>query len=628
MATSPAKSLLICLVLAAIVLAVFFPALHNTFTGYDDGDYVVNNPHVNTGLSRANVAWAFTSVHANNWHPLTWLSHALDASLYGLAPTGHHLTSLLFHIANTLLLFLWLAGLTGRLVPSAFVALAFGLHPLHVESVAWVAERKDVLSTFFWFLTLIAWTAYTKRPNLARYLVTALFLTAGLLSKQMLVTAPVLLLLLDIWPLKRGLRLLEKLPLFALSVAASVTVILVQRNTGATSSLQQLPVDLRLANAVLAYCRYLAKVAWPVNLSAFYPFPGSIPAWQLAASAACLLALSALAFFRRKQNPWFALGWAWYVVTLLPVIGIIQVGMQSMADRYTYVPIIGLFIAGAFEAEALAPGAKRILSISAIALVSFWTTLTWKQIPVWHDGLTLFTQALVADPNNFVAHDNLGVELDRRGRFDEALFQYRETLRLKPGDRNGETNFALASFAKADRLIAANQPDQALSVIREGLRFRPQNALAHAQIGRILQDRKQLPEALKEFQEAARLDPNLAAAHLGLAVLYSWSGKTMDARTEFETTLRLDPNNVEAHYDFGLVLTIMGQPAEGLRHFLTAAKISPNFGPAHVALAETWYAAGRFADARREVALAQAAHAEIDPALIKLLNNQLLANQR
>ncbi len=620
--------MVICLILAAIVFAVLFPVVHNAFTGYDDGDYVVNNPHVNTGLSRANVTWAFSSVHANNWHPLTWFSHALDVTLYGISPTGHHLSSLLFHIANTLLLFLWLAGLTGRQVPSVFVALAFGLHPLHVESVAWVAERKDVLSTFFWFLTLIAWTAYTKRPNLARYLLAALFLTAGLLSKQMLVTVPVLLLLLDIWPLKRGFRLLEKLPLFALSLAASVTVILVQRNTGATSTLQQLPLDLRLANAAISYWRYLAKVSWPVNLSAFYPFPATIPAWQIAAAAASLLALSALAFLRRKQNPWFAFGWAWYFITLLPVIGIIQVGMQSMADRYTYVPIIGLFIAAAFETDALAPGAKRILSVAAIALLAGWTTLTWKQIPVWHDGLTLFTQALVADPNNFVAHDNLGVELDRRGRFDEALFHYRETLRLKPGDGNGETNFALASFAKADRLIAANQPDQALSVIREGLRFRPQNALAHAQIGRILQDRQQLPAALKEFEDAVRLDPNLAAAHLGLAVIYSWSGRTSEARTEFETTLRLDPNNVEAHYDLGLVLTVMGQPREGLQHFLAAAKINPNFGPAHVALAETWYAAGRFDDARREVALAQAAHAEIDPGLIKLLDKRLLANQR
>jgi protein O-mannosyl-transferase len=618
-ASSPAKVVVICLILAAIVFAVLFPVVHNAFTGYDDGDYVVNNPHVNTGLSRANVTWAFSSVHANNWHPLTWLSHALDVTLYGISPTGHHLTSLLFHIANTLLLFLWLAGLTGRQIPSAFVALAFGLHPLHLESVAWVAERKDVLSTFFWFLTLIAWTAYTKRPNLARYLLAALFLTAGLLSKQMLVTVPVLLLLLDIWPLKRGFRLLEKLPLFALSLAASVTVILVQRNTGATSTLQQLPLDLRLANAAISYWRYLAKVIWPVNLSAFYPFSATIPAWQIAAAAACL---------RRKQNPCFAFGWAWYFITLLPVIGIIQVGMQSMADRYTYVPIIGLFIAAAFETDALAPGAKRILSVAAIALLAGWTTLTWKQIPVWHDGLTLFTQALVADPNNFVAHDNLGVELDRRGRFDEALFHYRETLRLKPGDRNGETNFALASFAKADRLIAANQPDQALSVIREGLRFRPQNALAHAQIGRILQARQQLPEALKEFEDAVRLDPNLAAAHLGLAVIYSWSGKTSEARTEFETTLRLDPINVEAHYDLGLVLTVIGQPREGLQHFLAAAKINPAFGPAHVALAETWYAAGRFADARREVALAQAAHTEVDPALIKLLDKRLLANQR
>ncbi len=622
MASARTRSALLCLLLAAIVFAVFLPALHNNFVGYDDPDYVLNNPHVNTGLTPANARWAFTAVHANNWHPLTWLSHQVDVSLYGLAPRGHHLTSLLFHVANTLLLFLWLTGLTGRQIPSAFVALAFGLHPLHVESVAWVAERKDVLSTFFWFLTLLAWTAWTKRPNLWRYLLAAVLFTAGLLSKQMLVTLPVLLLLLDFWPLKRGFRLLEKLPLFALSAAAAVTVILVQRSTGATSSLQQLPLGLRLSNAAIACFRYLAKAAWPTNLSAFYPFPDAIPSWQIAAATTGLLALSALAFLRRKQNPWFTLGWAWFLITLLPVIGIIQVGMQSMADRYMYVPAVGLFLALAFELDALPLSVKRACAAAALVLLGFWAIATRNQLPVWHDGLTLFTQALAADPSNFVAHDNLGVELDRRGRYDEALFHYRETLRLKPGDRNGETNLALASFAKADRLLAANQPDQALAAINEGLRYRPENAVAHAQLGRIFQDRRQIPEALAAFNKAARLDPNLPAAHLGLAVLHSWSGNPKDARTEFETTLRLDPNNVEAHYDLGLVLTIMGQPREGLTHFLAAAQINPGFGPAHVALAETWYAAGRFADARREVALAQAAHAEVDPALIKLLANQ------
>lgn len=619
MASARTRSAFLCLLLATLVFAIFSPALHNNFVGYDDPDYVLNNPHVNSGLSRANTIWAFTAVHANNWHPLTWLSHQLDVTLFGLNPQGHHLTSLLFHVVNTVLLFLWLTGLTGRQVPSAFVAVAFGVHPLHVESVAWVAERKDVLSTFFWFLTLLAWTAYTKRPHLWRYLLTALLLSAGLLSKQMLVAVPVLLFLLDFWPLQRGRRILEKLPLLALSAAAAVTVMLVQGNTGATSSLQQLRLDLRLSNAAVSYFRYLGKVTWPANLSVFYPFPDNIPVGEMAAAVASLVALSTLAFLRRKQNPWLALGWAWFVVTLLPVIGIIQVGMQAMADRYMYVPAVGLFLAVAFQIDALALPAKRACASAAIAFLAVWATFTWRQIPVWHDGLTLFTQALAADPNNFVAHDNLGVELDRRGRFDEALFHYRETLRIRPDDRNGAANFALASFARADRLLAASQPGEALTAIREGLRYRPDNAVAHAQLGRILQDRRQIPEAVKEFQEATRLDPNLAAAHLGLAVLHSWTGHTKDARAEFETALRLEPNNVEAHYDLGLVLTVTGQPREGLDHFLAAARINPDFGPAHVALAETWYAAGRFDYARREVALAQAAHAEVDPALVKLL---------
>jgi len=582
---------LVCLFLAAAILLAFFPVIHNGFTGYDDGDYVTDNPHVRTGVTAANIAWALTAAHANNWHPLTWISHALDSTIYGMAPAGHHLTSLLFHIANTLLLFLWLYGATARPWRSAFVGLAFGLHPLHVESVAWVTERKDVLSTFFWMLTLLAYTAWVRKRGAARYLLVAVCLTAGLMSKQMLVTVPLLLLILDWWPLQRvepvRRLVLEKLPLLALSALSAAAAIWAQHRGGAIAPIDQLPLDLRLANAAISYVRYLAKAVWPAGLSVFYPFPlHGIPAWKVIAALLAIAAVSAVAFALRRNRPWLAAGWGWYVLTLLPVIGIVQVGMQSMADRYMYVPLIGLAIAVAWEAAELAP---RPAAAAAVILLALWAVLSWRQIPVWHDGFTLFTHALAVTPDNFLAHDNLGVELDRRGRPDEALVHYRETIHLKPGDRHGEANFAQASFAKAQRLLAAKQLDAAIVAFREGLTYRPDNALAN----------------------------------MGLAVALAWSGRPVEARRSFEDTLRYDPNNVEAHYDLGMLLVALGEPQKALQHFDAALRLKPTFGPAHAATAELYYKSARYPEAWREVLAAYAANTDVDPAIVSALTARL-----
>jgi tetratricopeptide (TPR) repeat protein len=623
--------ILVCVFLAAAVFLAFSPALRNGFTGYDDGEYVTGNPHVRTGLTSRNVAWAFTAAHSNNWHPLTWVSHALDSQLFGLAPAGHHLTSLLLHIANTLLLFLWLGGTTGRTWRSAFVALAFGLHPLHVESVAWVAERKDVLSTFFWMLTLLAYTAYARRPGTGRYLLVAALLAAGLMSKQMLVTVPVLLLVLDWWPLQRTQPVrrlvLEKLPLLLLSGLACAAALWAQRLGGAVTPIDQLPFDLRLANAALSYVRYLGKAAWPASLSVFYPFPlQGIAAWKVLASLALLATVPVLAFTVRRTRPWLAAGWCWYVLTLLPVIGLVQVGMQSMADRYTYVPIIGLFIALAWEAGERARqsvAAARLLPVAAGLLLAVWAILSWRQILVWQDGVTLFTHALVVTPDNFLAHDNLGVELDRRGRPEEALAHYREAIRIKPGDRHGEANYAQASFAKAERLLAAGQRDEALAQFREGLRYRPSNALAHSEVGRILSQQQKLPDAIAEFRLAIESDPTLAAAHMGLAVALSWTGHPKEARLSFENALRYDPKNVEAHYDLGLVLSVLGQPQEALQHFAAAIQLNPVFGPAHAASAEIFFKNGRYQDAWREVLAAYAANTDVDPTMVSQITAHL-----
>jgi tetratricopeptide (TPR) repeat protein len=571
--------------LAGVVLLGFSPVLHNGFVGYDDPDYVTQNPQVAAGLSWRLVAWAFTTAHASNWHPLTWISHALDCSLFGLAPAGHHFTSLLLHAANTALLFLWLSAATGFLGRSAFVALAFGLHPLHVESVAWVAERKDVLSAFFSLLALLAYISYAREPSPRRYALVAFAFIAGLLSKPMVVTLPVLLLAIDRWPLKRTepwrRLIVEKLPLLLLSGMSAVVTLWAQRAGGSVAALNALPFELRNQNAGFAYLAYIGKTLWPVNLAVFYPFPmhGLAP-WKLALTSLVLPAVGWLAWRTRRGHPWIAVGWIWYVVALLPVIGLVQVGMQAMADRYVYIPMIGLLIPIVWELARL-PMAKWAAPLVLAALAA----LSWRQISFWRDGVTLWTHALAATSDNFVAHDNLGVELDALGRHEEALAQYRETLRIAPGDRNGESNYAQASFAKGERLFTAGQPDDALAAFREGLRYRPANALAHSYVGAILTERGDLPGAMTEFRQALAIDPTLARAYMGLGVALARSGRTADAERALQQSVAHDPSSVEANFDLGLIEAALGKRAEAIASLDRALRIDPNYAPAREARA-------------------------------------------
>ena len=503
----------IAILLAAAVFFAFFPVLHNGFTGYDDSDYVTGNPHVTGGPPAANLAWAFTHSYAGNWHPLTWISHALDCALYGLHPAGHHLTSLLLHVANTLLLFVWLAWLTGARARGAFVALAFGLHPLHVESAAWIAERKDVLSTFFALAALLAYTAYARRPSLLRYLAVALLFAASLASKAMWMTLPLLLLLIDWWPLgRRAIR--EKIPFFLLAALASAAAFWAQSAGAAVTALDRLPLSLRLSNAALSYLRYLAKTAWPLHLAAFYPFPDSIPAWRTALALLALAAITALAIHWRASHPWIAVGWGWYVVMLLPVIGIVQVGMQSMADRYMYGPLIGLAIAIVWSV----PDGAAVRA-AAFVLMAAWAVLSWRQCLVWRDGVTLWEHAAAVTSGNFVAHDNLGVELDRRGRPEEALAEYRQALRLRPADRNASENVAQACFSAGARLIDQARFAEAVDRFREGLQLRPRNALAHSYLAIALASLGRYREALDSVNAALRLDPQQEIARRARAQL-------------------------------------------------------------------------------------------------------------
>ena len=570
-----------CFLLAAVVCAVFWPVVRNGFAGYDDDEYVTRNPRVNTGLTRENAAWAFTAAHSSNWHPLTWMSHQLDSSLFGLDPAGHHAVNLLFHAANTILLFLWLSGITGAPGRSAWVALIFGLHPLHVESVAWIAERKDVLSTFFALLALLAYGWYARQPDVGRYLGVVALLALGLMAKPMLVTLPVVFLVLDWWPLGRGPRILEKLPLLIVSALSGAATLWAQSRGGAVADIGGLPLEMRLANACVSYFRYLWKTVWPVDLAVFYPFPlRGIPAWMVVASASALVGISVLVFAARKQRPWLAAGWCWYVVMLLPVIGIVQVGMQSMADRYMYVPMIGLLIAIAWEFERLN---RRAATAAGVLVVIGCAILTWRQIPVWKDGLTLFIHALAVTEDNFVAHNNLGVELDRRGRAEEALVHYRETLRIKPGDRNGESNLAQASFAKGERLFNEGKADEAFASFEVGLRYRPATALVQAYLGQILLQRREIGPAITRLRAALEMDAALVRAHVALGVALAHAGKDIEARLSFEQAVRYDPSNIEARFDLGLVLAALGHRTDALRQFNEILRIKPDYAPAREA---------------------------------------------
>ncbi len=571
--------------LAGVVLLGFSPVLRNGFVGYDDPDYVTRNPHVIAGLSWRLVAWAFTTAHASNWHPLTWISHALDCSLFGLAPAGHHFTNLLLHAANTALLFLWLSAATGFRGRSAFVALVFGLHPLHVESVAWVAERKDVLSAFFMLLALIAYTSYARDPSVKRYLLVAAAFLAGLLSKPMVVTLPLLLLAIDRWPLKRTESwrrlIVEKLPLLLLSGLSAAVTLWAQRKGGSVAALSALPFELRNQNAGFSYLAYIAKALWPVNLAVFYPFPlHGLALWKLTLTSFVLPAVGWLAWRTRRTHPWIAAGWIWYVVTLLPVIGLVQVGMQAMADRYMYIPMIGLLIPITWELARL-PMAQWAAPVVLAALAA----VSWHQISFWRDGVTLWTRALAVTHDNFVAHDNLGVELDALGRHGEALAQYRETLRIEPGDRNGEANYAQASFAEGERLYNAGHPDEALAAFREGLRYGTGNALAHSYVGAILTERGDLTDAIAEFRQALAMDPGLARAYMGLGVALARSGQTVDAERALQQSIAHDPSSVEANYDLGLIEAALGKRTEAIASMDRALRIDPNYAPAREARA-------------------------------------------
>ncbi len=576
-ATGLATDFGIAVLLVVAIFAAYGQTLHFGFVNYDDPDYVGANVHVRAGITAGSVAWAFGHSFAGNWFPLTWLSHMLDCELFGLDGGLHHLTSVSIHALATLLLFAVLRRITGSRWPSAMVAALFALHPLHVESVAWIAERKDVLSALFWMLTLYAYAGYAARPGPARYGLTLLAFCFGLMAKPMLVTLPLVLLLVDYWPLARGVRLLEKLPFLALSAAVSVVTYVVHREAGATASLELVPLAVRLENALVSCAVYALKMFWPSNLAVFYPYSRQSLAVPAACAALCLAAITFLSIRMAARRPYLIVGWAWYLVTLAPVIGLIQVGAQARADRYTYIPTIGLSIALVWGAAEIFEAWPRVRKVLAWSVCAACIVPTWMQVRYWQDGVSLFRHAVDVTPENYVARFNLASALVARGQDVEAAGQLAEAVRIQP-------NSAPARAELGQLLAKQGRLQEALLQLHAAVRLNPSDAIAHYRLGTVLGEAGSPREAAGEFMEAVRLDPGNADAHYNLGISLASQGSVEQAVSEFGAAVRLSPDDASARYNFGVSLARLGRVRESIAQLSEAIRIDPRLPGAREAL--------------------------------------------
>ena len=531
--------LLIGLFLVIATLSVYGEVQRHRFVIYDDDLYVTQNLKVRSGLTRENITWALAARHASNWHPLTWLSHMLDVELYGLDPGRHHLTSVLFHVLSSLTLFILLKRMTGSVWRSGFVAALFALHPLQVESVAWVAQRKTVLSTFLGMLTLWSYARYVEEPGGTRYLATLLFFMLGLLAKPMLVTLPFVMLLLDYWPLDRcrpgmpengnnarkwGIKtrlFLEKTPFFVLAAAASIATYLVQREWGAVNSLDMIPLKLRISNTLVSYIAYIIKMIWPQRLAVFYPYPAAIPMWKVVGASALFAIISLGVIITMKRRPYLLVGWLWYIGTLVPVIGLVQVGAQALADRYAYLTLIGLFIMIAWGVpEFIARWRHRMwgLSLSIGVILVICIICSKIQVQYWYNGVTLFERAIQVTGNNFRMHDNLGLALVRQGKSDEAYPHFKEALRIKP-------DYAKSHHNVGTYYLFKGKLNEAITHYNAALQINPDFEKTHHNLGLVLVRLGRLQEAIIQFREALRIRPDYIKANQNLKQALEAQGK-------------------------------------------------------------------------------------------------------
>jgi len=555
------KKFIICLFLAIIVLAVYYQTGDYQFISVDDDKYVTENPHVRRGLTLEGACWAFTGMDAANWHPLSWLSHMADVSLFGMDAGWHHRMSVLIHGCNVLLLFFALSGMTGSTWRSGFVAALFAVHPLHVESVAWVAERKDVLSTLFWMLTMISYWRYTVRGGVARYLLALVLFALGLMTKPMLVTLPFVLLLMDYWPLCRleaaktgnswisaKSLLWEKTPFFLMSLASSVITYTAQHGGGAVSSLDHYTLWVRAGNAAISYVSYLLKMLWPASLAIFYPHPVTIgrgvPAWQVAGAVVLLVGISFLVWRARHQRPYVAVGWLWYLGTLVPVIGLVQVGEQAMADRYTYIPLIGPFLILSWGIPEFIKGRGLHRMVAGVLGVSVTLALTgaaWIQTGYWRNDFTLFSHALRVTEDNWVAWNGLGVAYRDLGQVPQAIEAFQEALRLRPDFAVAWNNLGVASGI-------AGQIPQAINALQKALLLKPDIVEAWNNLGTAYARTGKFPQAIEAYKEAIRLNPDLVEAWYNLGVSYFMAGRQEQISEVYQPLSRLDPNAAERLY--------------------------------------------------------------------------------
>ncbi len=580
---------MLCLLLAVATIVLYSPVVRHPFVNYDDDLYVTANAHVQSGLSWSTIKWAFVSADAANWHPFTWLSHALDWQLFGANAAGHHATSFLIHALNVPLLFLLLLWATGREKPSLLVAALFAVHPLNVESVAWVAERKNVLCTLFFLAALGAYGWYAQRPNWRRYLAVAGLFLAGLMSKPMVITLPFVLLLLDYWPLGRvqgsapgplGIRqmpfgklVVEKVPLALLSIASAIVTMQVQSSAGAVRSTQELSAGVRLENALVAYPTYLWKMVWPARLAVLYPHPGdTVKAWQLVLSAAVLLGITALVLAFRSKGYLLA-GWLWFLGTLVPVIGLVQVGDQALADRYAYIPLIGIFVmivwglADSANALKLKMPLRVIPAVCALAALAL---VTHRQMGYWSSSYNLWTHTLAVTKNNAMAHLNIAGVLTNMGRQDEALEHFKAEVELNPDDllsqfaigtyleKHGRLPEALAQFTKMTHLTADRQPLSA----------------AYAAIGMVYGDMGEEARAQQSLERSLQVDPYQPSAYYGLGRLAEKEGRLEDAILDYSRLVELAPRG-SSFQQLGHVLQLANRPAEALDAYRQALKMSP-----------------------------------------------------
>jgi tetratricopeptide (TPR) repeat protein len=604
--------------LVAITWLVFGQTLGHQFVNFDDEIYVYENSAVAAGLSLHGIVWAFTHTVCYNWHPLTIISHMLDCQCYGLKPAGHHFTNVLLHTIAVILLFLNLRQMTGALWRSAFVAALFAIHPLRVESVAWVAERKDLLSGVFFMLTLGAYLCYVRRPSLARYLTVAVVFALGLMSKPMLVTLPFVLLLLDYWPLNRFAptvslkskskdlsrrkgpsrfwRLVqEKIPLLILSTGACAATLLAQGHI--IDPIEKLSLPWRVGNALVTLCVYARQMVWPLRLSAFYPHPqDNLSFWEIGLSTALLVAITTGALLWRRKRPYFLTGWFWYVGMLVPVIGIVQVGSQAHADRYTYLPQIGLYLlitwAFADASASWRHGGVILKTVATIVLVIF-VGCAWRQTSYWHDSLSLWTHALAVTSNNDTAHDALCDAFLREGKVDEAILHAQMAVDIRPDSSDAHNSLGVA-------LSQRGRSDDALAQFEKVLKINPRRPRLHYNLATVLLQKGDIDGAIAHYQEELKIQPDYAEAHNNLSTALARKGHLEEALAHLQKALEINPNRTQVHYNVAMILLQKGEVDEAIANFQKELKIQPLYADAHSDLGIALSQQGRMSEAITE----------------------------